>query len=87
MKLSFYKAWSKTQAMHAHGSIQDEANTLWKGTPILEGHEKKQMRRQNGKKRAYRSLRQSMQHVWVLEPAASSDGCKNRPAPEEEGNS
>lgn len=56
MKLSFYKAWSKTHAVYAPGFFQDEANILLKEKYTLEGNKKKQMQRQNENKRAYKSL-------------------------------
>lgn len=85
MKVSFYKAWSKTHAVHADGSFQDEANILLKEKRTLEGNETKQMQRQNENKRASKSQRNMFE--WVLEQAASSDGCKNTAVPEEESNS
>ena len=56
MKPSFYKAWSKTLAVYAYGSFQDEADILLKEKRTLGGNEEKQTQRQNENKRAYKSL-------------------------------
>lgn len=85
MKPSFYKAWSKTLAVYAYGSFQDEADILLKEERTLGGNEEKQTQRQNENKRAYKS--QCNTSEWVLEQTVSSDGCKNRSVTEEESNS